>query len=418
MTERPEKRTIAAGAVGNVLEWYDFGVYAFLATILAKDYFPTGDPRTALIATFGVFAGGYLMRPIGAVLLGHIGDRFSRRAALMVSVLGMTIATGAIAILPTYETIGIAAPILLTALRLLQGLSVGGETTGAVVLLVETAPRKRRALIGVIAMVSGILGMLLASAASALLANLISPEGFADGAWRWLYAPAPLLGVIGFLLRRRLANDPTASAERERRLPVIALLRHHGPALIRVAGLAGMLAIANYMVFIYGATYLTTIGDLPRAQALTLTTIGNVCLILFQLGWATLVDRIGPRPVMTIGAVGLLFVSFPLFSLFRTGDPAVVMAALVGFAVFVAAVGSGLAVVMCGLFPRGVRYTGVSLGYGLSFGILGGTTPLIATSLIDVTGNDLSPILYLMVAPIIGMAALLLTPTRTINLDR
>lgn len=410
MPERADRRTIAAGAIGSVLEWYDFGIYGFLATVLARDYFPTGNPTISLIAAFGVFAGGYLMRPIGAVILGHIGDRVSRKTALIVSVLTMTAATGAIALLPTYGTVGIAAPVLLTAFRLVQGLAVGGEYTGAVVLLVETAPPGRRAFIGSMALTSGTVGVLLASGAAALLANLVTPQAFADGGWRLLYAPAPLLGIVGFLLRRGLATGAVDGAVKERRIPVVSAFRDHGLALLRVAGLAGMLAVANYMVFIYGATYLTTVAGIAQAEALSLTSAGNAVLVAVYVVFGLLADRIGARRMMLIGAGALIVLSYPLFTLLHRGSPVPTMGGLVGFALCLGGVGAGLAVTMCALFPPAVRYTGVSLGYGLSFGILGGTTPLVATTLIDVTGYDLAPAFYVMLAALMGLVALLFTP--------
>jgi MFS transporter, MHS family, proline/betaine transporter len=413
--ERVDRRTIAAGAIGSVLEWYDFGVYGFLATVLASDYFPTGNAAISLIATFGVFAGGYLMRPIGAIILGHIGDRVSRKAALIVSVLTMTMATGAIALLPTYTTIGIAAPVLLTAFRLVQGLAVGGEYTGAVVLLVETAPPGRRAFIGSLALTSGTVGVLLASGAAALLANLVTAQAFADGGWRLLYAPAPVLGLVGFLLRRGLATEAVAATAKERSIPVVAAFRNHGTALLRVAGLAGMLAVANYMVFIYGTTYLATVAGVARAGALSLTTAGNAFLVAVYLAFGLLADRIGARRMMLAGTVALLVLSYPLFTLLRSGSPVPIMGGLIGFALCLGGIGAGLAVAMCALFPAAVRYTGVSLGYGLAFGILGGTTPLVATTLIDVTGYDLAPAFYVMLAALMGLAALLLTPKSKID---
>jgi MFS transporter, MHS family, proline/betaine transporter len=400
------RRTIAAGTIGTVLEWYDFGIYAFLATVLAKHFFPTGDPSVSLIAAFGVFAGGYLMRPVGAIILGHIGDRVGRRRALIIAVSVMAVATAAIAIVPTYETIGLAAPILLTALRLLQGVAVGGEYTGSVVFLVESSPVRRRALIGGAGLASGGVGVLCASGAAALLTNLLSVDAFTDWGWRLLYAPAPLLGFVAVFLRRRLAMNGVDRGAEERGLPIVVVVRDHWPSLLKVMGLTAANAVGNYTVFIYGATYLQTVAGLPAATALDINTAATAVLFVLVLAFAWLADRIGRRPVMLFGAVGAIVCTYPLFTLFGNGDPTLAFVAQVGFAIFIGAVGGGAAATMCELFPRSVRYTGVSVGYGVTFGLLGGTAPLVATGLIDVTGDRLSPALYMMLAAGITLVAL------------
>jgi len=418
MSAQINRRTIAAGTIGTVLEWYDFGVYAFLATVLAKHFFPASDSAVSLIATFGVFASGYLMRPVGAVVLGHIGDRFGRRPALIVAVSVMAAASTAIAFVPTYETIGLAAPVLLTALRLLQGVAVGGEYTGALVLLVEAAPARRRALVAGAALAAGVVGVLLASGAAALASNLLSTEVFDDWGWRLLYAPAPLLGVVGVFLRRRLADSGVVEVADARGLPIVVAIRDHWPSLLRVMGLTATNAVGNYTVFIYGATYLQTVAGLPETTALDINTATTAALLLLILLFAWLADRVGRRPVMIFGAGGMVLCSYPLFVLFGSGDPGLSLAAQLGFAILIGGMGGGAAATMCELFPRAVRYTGVSVGYGITFGLLGGTAPLVATSLIDITGNRLSPAFFVMLAAGIGLVALWYTPeTRGRPLD-
>ncbi|MCP4384061.1 MAG: MHS family MFS transporter, partial [Hyphomicrobiales bacterium] len=392
----------------SVLEWYDFGVYAFLAPVLAAHFFPTGNNATSLIATFGVFAGGYLMRPIGAVILGHIGDRISRKAALVVSVTLMAASTTAIAVLPTYATIGIAAPIMLTLLRLLQGLSVGGEYTGAVVYVGEAAPKDHRALFCSIALASGVVGVLAASGAASVVADALTSQAFADWGWRLLYAPAPLIGLIGFLVRRGIAEDRMKAGRAQ--LPIIATVRNHGGSLLRVAGLTTASSVGNYMVFVYGPTYLTESVGLPRTEALTIATGGNAVLIAAIVGFAWLADRFGRRPVLLFGSIGLLVLSYPLFTLLHSGEPALVIVGQAAFAILIGAIGGAVSAVMVELFPRDVRYTGTSFAYGLTLGVLGGTTPLVATALIDVTGSAISPAFYLMFAAAVTVIAALLTP--------
>jgi MHS family proline/betaine transporter-like MFS transporter len=329
---------------------------------------------------------------------------------LIIAVAIMAAATTAIALVPTYETIGLAAPILLTGLRLLQGVAVGGEYTGAAVFLVEAAPARRRALVAGAALGSGVVGVLAASGAAALLATLMSADAFTDWGWRLLYAPAPLLGVVGVFLRRRLAVDGMERGVADRGLPVVMLFRDQWPSLLKVMGLTATNAVGNYTVFIYGATYLQNVAGLPEDVALDINTATTAALLVILLAFAWLADRIGRRPVMIFGAGGVLLCTYPLFVLFASGDPAQALAAQLGFAVFIGAIGGGLAATMCELFPRAVRYTGVSVGYGITYGLMGGIAPLVATSLIDLTGNRLSPAFYVMLAGAISLVALWWTP--------
>lgn len=237
------------------------------------------------------------------------------------------------------------------------------------------------------------------------MAWLLTPEQFADWGWRLLYAPAPLLGIVGVLLRRRLVGAADARAPQ---LPIVATVREHGGTLLRVIGLCTGTAIGNYAIFIYGPTYLITVMKVPEAEALAVTTTGNAVVIVCAILFALLADRIGRRPVLLFASIGLLVVSTPLFVALRSGalSPTVVF---LGFAVFVGAAAGGIGAIITELFPRAVRYTGVSVGYGLALGILGGTTPLVITSLIDLTGNDFVPAFYIMFAAAITAATVFFT---------
>jgi MHS family proline/betaine transporter-like MFS transporter len=246
----------------------------------------------------------------------------------------------------------------------------------------------------------------------------MSADAFTDWGWRLLYAPAPLLGVVGVFLRRRLAVDGMERGVADRGLPVVMLFRDQWPSLLKVMGLTATNAVGNYTVFIYGATYLQTVAGLPEDVALDINTATTAALLVILLAFAWLADRIGRRPVMIFGAGGVLLCTYPLFVLFASGDPAQALAAQLGFAVFIGAIGGGLAATMCELFPRAVRYTGVSVGYGITYGLMGGIAPLVATSLIDLTGNRLSPAFYVMLAGAISLVALWWTPeTRERALD-
>lgn len=410
MAERINRRAIAAGAIGNILEWYDFAIYGFLAPILAAQFFPSDNPVTSLIAAFGVFAAGYLMRPVGSLLLGHIGDRVGRRQALTLSIVLMAIPTGLITILPTHASAGIAAAIMLTILRLLQGISVGGEFTGSAVFLTEGAPKHRRGLVGSICVASATVGILLASAVAALLASLMSPEAFADWGWRLAFVPGPILGVVGFYLRRHIpdggAPEKTTAPTR---MPIVIALREHGGAMLRVATIAAAYGVVFYISFVYLTTYLTDIVKLPRAEALDINTAAMVLLAVLVPAFAILSDRVGRRPVMFVGFAGLFAFAYPLFILLHSGE---LVQELVGdfcLAILISAIGGPVAAQMVELFPRAIRYSGVSVAYSLTMGVFGGSAPLVATWLIAKTGSDFSPAFYMMGFSLLGVVTLLFT---------
>ena len=200
-------RIIAAGAIGNVLEWYDFAVYGYFAAAIGRTFFPSEDPVAQVLAAFGIFAVGFLMRPVGGALIGYIGDRLGRRAALTFSVAAMAIPTFLVGVLPGYDTLGIAAPILLTLLRMIQGLSVGGEYTTSVVFMVEHAPPDRRGMVGAMACCGAVGGILAGSATGAVLASLMSPEALESWGWRIPFMLGLVVGLAGFVLRRGIAEE-------------------------------------------------------------------------------------------------------------------------------------------------------------------------------------------------------------------
>jgi MHS family proline/betaine transporter-like MFS transporter len=405
-------RVVAAGAIGNILEWYDFAVYGYLAPIIALQFFPTGDPLTSLIAAFGVFAAGYFMRPLGALLIGHIGDRAGRKAALTLSIALMAIPTGLMALVPTYATAGIAAPVMLTALRLLQGVSVGGEYTGSGVFLVERAAKRNRGLIGSLCFTSGVGGALLASAVVAIMSSLVSTETFSDWGWRLAFVPGPILGIAGYFLRRRIQETDRVAETDERILvpiPISEALRNHRPGMLRVGAMAATAGVTYYTAFVFLTTYLTDTIKLPEAEVLELNTAAMGVLVILLPVFAWISDGVGRKPVMFIGIAGTALMAVPLFLFLHSGDWLMEMVGDFTFAILVAAFGGPMMAMMSELFPRRVRYTAVSVAYSLPIGFIGGTTPMVVTWLIATTGNDFSPAYYLAAFAVIGAIAVLKT---------
>ncbi len=399
------RRIIAAGVIGNVLEWYDFAVYGYFATSIGRTFFPKEDPIAQLLSAFGIFAVGYLMRPVGGALVGHIGDRLGRRAALTFSVTAMAIPTFLLGTLPGYQTLGVLAPIALTLLRMIQGLSVGGEYTTSVVFMVERAPPERRGLIGALACCGAVGGILLGSATGALLSVLLSPETMAAWGWRIPFLMGLLVGLAGYILRRQIEEAPHKAHERS---PLGETLREHGRLLAKLAGLAVFNAIGFYLLFVYVVSWLQLADGVAPSTALEINTVSMTLLLPVMILMGGLSDRFGRRPVM-LAATAIAFVgAIPLFWLMYHHETGAVLLGQLGFVVAIGMYVGTQPTMMVEAVPARVRCTAVALGYNVTLGIVGGLTPLVATWLVHRTENDLSPAMLVMAAAVISFLSVLL----------
>src|SRR5262245_641229 len=254
-----KRRIIAAGTIGNLLEWYDFAIYGYFAPSIGRAFFPSSDAVAQILAAFGVFAVGYLMRPLGGAVVGHIGDRYGRRVALTFSVSAMAVPTFLVGLLPGHATLGVLAPVLLTFLRVIQGLSVGGEWTTSFVFMVEHAPPGRRALYGTVVSSGGMLGVLAGSGAGALLSAILSPEALDAWGWRVPFLLGAVAGVTGFVLRRGIGEAADfAAGDASAKSPILETLRHHGGLIVRLAGIATFVGVGFYLIFLYLVSWLQT----------------------------------------------------------------------------------------------------------------------------------------------------------------
>jgi len=404
MNTAHRRRVIAVGMIGNVLEWYDFAIYGYFAAQIGRYFFPHEDPIAQLLSAFGVFAIGYLMRPIGGAIVGHIGDRFGRRAALSFSVAAMAIPTFLIGLLPGYHIIGLSAPIALTVLRMVQGLSVGGEYTSSMVFLVEHAPEGRRGLMGALAGTGATIGILLGSAVGAAFAASMSTAALDAWAWRIPFLLGLLVGIMGFVLRRYVLE--AGVAVRRMRAPIVETLHDHWRLVAGFAGLSVFCAGTFYVGFVYIVSWLQTADGIAPARALEINSFSMMVLlpVTIAAGWVS--DRIGRKPLMFLTSAGGLVGALPLFWLLNHPSDLLAQLGQLGFVFLVGIYYAALPALLVEAAPATVRCTAVALGYNLCYGLFGGLSALAATWLVGRTGDEMAPAFLIMAAAAVTLATL------------
>ncbi|WP_457639938.1 MFS transporter [Persephonella sp.] len=406
---RKHSKTLFAGMIGNVLEWYDFVVYGFLAVIIGELFFPSDDPMVSLLKSFGVFAVGFVMRPVGAVLFGYIGDRYGRKKALTISIVMMAVSTTAIGLLPTYAQIGILAPTLLVVLKLLQGLSVGGEYTTSVSFIVEHAPENRRGLFGSVGILGAVVGILLGSASGAVITKILPEDDLYSWGWRVLFFTGILLGLVGYYIRRNIDESPKfMELEYEGMVdkqPVVDVFRKAFKEFVKTFSLSTFQAVGFYTIFVYIANHLSVFVKMPKATALTINTISMVVLAVLIPFFGWLSDKIGRKPIILFSTGFTVAASYPLFKYISSGSVNDALIGQIVFAVIVAGFMAILPTTLVEIFPTNIRNSGYSIGYNLPFAIFGGTAPLIATYLIKITGDINAPAFYLIFAAVVAFTA-------------
>ncbi|MEJ8813829.1 MFS transporter [Variovorax ureilyticus] len=376
-------KTLALSALGGTLEFYDFVIYVFFATVIGALFFPVDMPDwLRQLQTFGIFAAGYLARPLGGIVIAHFGDKVGRKRMFSLSIFLMAAPTLVIGLLPTYASIGVAAPLLLLAMRVLQGAAIGGEMPGAWVFVAEHVPARRYGF-GVGTLTSGITGgILLGSLVAVAINRHYSTAEVAGFAWRIPFILGGVFGLVSVYLRRFLHETPVFRELADRRnvareLPLKTVLREHRGASVFVALLTWVLSAAIVVVVLYTPTYLQKVHHVPATLALEANAVVTLMLTLgcIVVGWAS--DRIGTRAVMLIGWGGL-FVTTYLFYTSLPGTPGSLVwhYGLVGFFV-----GTIATVPIAGVraFPAAVRFTGLSFAYNMSYAIFGGLTPVVLT---------------------------------------
>jgi metabolite-proton symporter len=408
------RRVAAATFIGTAIEWYDFFIYGSAAAIVfGPQFFSNLSPSVALFASFGTFAAGFIARPVGGILFGHFGDRLGRKRALVASLLIMGLGTFCIALLPTYAQIGAAAPVLLVLLRLIQGLGVGGEWGGAVLMATEHAPPGKRAFFSSFPQMGIPAGIILSNLIFLLTGVALGPESFAAWGWRIPFVFSAVLVVVALFIRLRLEESPEFEATRKhddvRRLPVIEVLRTHPLSTVLGMGVSLSPSAIGYLFSVYLLSYGTQIGIAQQTMLLLITAAAVVYLAAVTVS-GRISDRVGPNRVFLVGGVASVGVVFVALALFDTATVAGVLSALVILAVLIGPMVGVQAIIVSMAFPASVRYTGASLAFQLGSVLGGGVTPLVAAAILSATGSSMAIAAYLAALSVLSIVSVALLP--------
>lgn len=398
MQEKSYFKIALSGMVGNILEWYDFTLYGYLAVIMAQLFFPSENQLASLLASFGAFAVGFFFRPLGSVMFGYIGDKYGRKTALVISIMLMAIPTFLIGLLPTYQQIGIIAPVLLVFLRILQGLSTGGEYTTSVSFVVEHAPQDRRGFFGSINLLGAVIGIMFGSLVGAFLTTVLDKQQILEWGWRVGFLAGVILAIVGVYIRRKTHETPIfleISQKVENHNPILKTVKDHYRELIIAIIFSSLQGVAFFLLFMFMPTFYSKFLGLDMSTALFINTFAMFILVLFIPVMATISDKIGRKPLLFISTFLYTTISPFLFYLMTSGKINTIILAHVIFAVISSLFMSILPTVLIEIFPADIRNTAFSIGYNISLGIFGGTVPMLATYLIHKTNWLLSPAIYL-----------------------
>ncbi|MGP3975464.1 MFS transporter [Streptomyces sp. 8N114] len=416
--EATVKRATRAAAVGNAMEWFDFGIYAYLAVTIGKVFFP-GDGSTQLLASFTAFAASFLIRPLGGMVFGPLGDRLGRKQVLALTMVLMAAGTFCIGLIPSYDSIGIAAPILLLLCRMVQGFSTGGEYGGAATFIAEYAPDKRRGYFGSFLELGTLIGYTGAAGLVLVLNTALGDEAMLEWGWRIPFLIGGPIGVVGLYLRTKLdetpafqqqqaqaaeANGPKLSEDMPRK-KFTAIFTEQWPMLLLCIALVAAYNITDYMLLSYMPAYLTDALDYKHSMELVAAIIAMVVMAAVIQRIGNLADRFGRKPLLMAGMGGFAVLTIPVFVLFQQGSFAAVIVGLLLLGAPLVCLLGTMSATLPALFPTEVRYGSLSIGYNVSTSLFGGTAPMVMSYLVDSTGDKLSPAYYASGAAVLGIIA-------------
>lgn len=404
------KLALAAGIIGNVIEWYDFALYGYMTVIISSLFFPDNTQALGLLATYGIFAAGFLMRPLGATVFGWLGDTIGRSRTMLISVIMMMISTFVLGLLPTYTSIGAFAAILLVLIRLLQGLSVGGEFSSSVTYLVETAPLSLRGLSGSWANAGSGAGMLLGALLASLATNLLSDSALLAWGWRLPFLFGGILGSSAILLRRKLPESPQFLQHEQSRLkssPIKEAFSQNRKETLQGMLFASGYGAIFYLTMVYLPTWLYVYNGLPLKEAMKINVGGTflVMVLIPLMGWIS--DRFIRRThFISISMALFAILSIPLLNWTKSGSTVSILVTQVVFAMLVAVPAGAAPAMFTELFPTRDRLSGYSISFNVGMGMIGGSTPMIVSWLIQLSGNPLVPGFYIFGWALMCLAAL------------
>ena len=402
-----DTRVLFACMAGNALEFYDFTLYGFFVAILSPLYFPSSDPMVSLISGFGVFGLGFLMRPLGAVLFGHIGDKYGRKKALSLSIFGIALPTAAIGLLPTYEQIGLFSPLFLILLRLFQGLCAGGEYNGAGLFVVEHAKEGYKGFLGSLLTSSGCLGALLAC----IVGSIFVQSNLPSWAWRIPFLFGFVIGFVGYYLRKKVHETLIKSDLKPHQVPIIEVFKNHPLSLLICIFIGSAATIPLYIITTFMNSRLAISGVITHQQMMFMNAfvlfIGTLTMPI--MGW--IADKVGYKAFMRFSCISLFILAYPFFIIYSFQNLYLIVCCQVLMICLNEAFVGPSNAYMSSLFPQSFRYTGVAFGYCLGLSLFGGTAPYIAGWLMKATGSETSPALCIMWGSLMGGISLLLSNT-------
>ncbi|WP_020501356.1 MFS transporter [Sciscionella marina] len=409
---RPSKahaKVIRGAVLGTIVEYYDFGIYGYMATVIGEHFFVKSDSTAGLLGTFATFAVAFFLRVPGGIFFGHMGDKFGRKRALTWTIILMAVATAIMGILPTYATLGVWATVLLTLSRCLQGFAAGGEIGGANSFVSEHAPRRWRAFQTSMVNSGTYIGSLVASLMALALTSGLGEHQVAAWGWRIPFLLSLVIGVVGLWIRSSLDETEQFKDMRDRaeieRVPLFSLLRTSWRHILVVIGLGALITGGYYIASVYAASYLQTAGGRSPQLAFTATCIAMVFGVITLPVSGYLGDRIGRKPVLLFGSAAAVVLGVPMFMLMSDGPAGLAILAPAVLFVCVSIVNGVSFTVYAELLRARFRYSGIALANNVTNMLLGGTAPFIATLLVSVSGNTLAPAAYFVVCALISLIA-------------
>jgi len=416
------KKAVTAAALGNAMEWFDFGVYGFVAFALGKVFFPDASPAVQTIAALGTFSVPFLVRPLGGIFFGVMGDRFGRQKVLSLTIIIMAISTFCIGLIPSYASIGLWAPVLLLLCKLAQGFSVGGEYTGAAVFVAEYAPDRRRGFLGSWLDFGSIAGFVLGAGLVVLLQATLGERSFLDWGWRVPFFVAGPLGLLGLYLRHAAEETPAFTQQLEKmeqedrdavqERPTVSfreIFSRYRKALLVCIGMVLVTNITYYMLLTYMPTYLSSSLGYSEEHGVLIIVVVMIGMLFVQPVVGFFSDKIGRKPFLRAGSIGLLAIAVPAFLFVGSDNTGLIFLGLLFIAIFLNCLTGVMASTLPALFPTRIRYSALASSFNIAI-IAAGLTPTVAAWLVEETGNLMMPAYYLMAASLIGIVTSFFLP--------